>query len=108
MQVGADKPIWDLSLVREELELALRVLSRARGRERKRLLRRIRLLLLWMDEILAEEDAPVELFSDPLAPAVVRFLLADVEGGSLLDGSHPGLQTILILRQGFGRTPQPS
>lgn len=105
MQVGAHRAIWDLGQVRAELDEALGELRVARGRQRLNLLRRIRLLLLWVDEIVSVREAPEPAAGpapEPLFPTVLRFLISDEGSGSLLDGSHPGLQTILVLRKDLG------
>ena len=105
MQVGAHRAIWDLGQVKAELDEALGALGEARGRQRRSLLRRIRLLLLWVDEIVSEREVPEPAAgpaTDSLFPAVLRILISDDESGSLLDGSHPGLQSILVLRKDLG------
>jgi len=106
MQVGSSRAIWDLRQVKAELDHAMGELPGARGRQRHRLLRRIRLLLLWVDEILSDEEGaqaraagePRSAARSPLSSAVVRFLIRDADRGSFLGGSYPGLPTILLLR----------
>jgi hypothetical protein len=110
MQVDAPRAIWDLVQVKAELDQALKDLAGAHDRQRRRLLRRIRLLLLWVDEILATEEAAegppaaggAPEPPSPLCPAVVRWLVSHAEGRSFLDGSSPGPESVLILRGGLG------
>ena len=106
MQVGGPRAIWDLGQVKAELEEALDELPGARGGRRRRLLRRIRLLLLWVDEILSNEEGaqaeaaaqPGSAARSPLSSAVVRFLVREAAARSFLGRSYPGLPTILLLR----------
>jgi hypothetical protein len=110
MQFGAPRAIWDLAEVKAELDQALADLAGSRDRQRKRLLRRIRLLLLWVDEILATDDAAERDSPQPpgpLCPAVVRWLISDAEGRSFVDRSSPGPQSVLILRSGRGLPREP-
>ena len=94
------------SQIRRQLWQTFAELDDARGKHRRRCLRRARLLLLLVDDVLtASEQGDESLCSQPSAlgtvaesPAAVLQVLAENAAGPAKPGSCQGLQSVLVLR----------